>query len=309
MGVIDQPINRLDTFQQRHRITVFGFAVAKKYGDDRGGMLAAVITYYGFVALFPLLLLFVTVVGFALHDNPGLQHDLLKSALSDFPIIGTQLRRNIHALQGSGLALAIGLLGLLWGSLGVAQAAQHAMAEVWNVPARIRPGFGPRLARALLIIGLLALGTIATTVITGFGTATGTSIALRIATLGLTVAANVVIYVAAFRVLTPKQVETGDLVLGAVVAGVLWTVLQAFGSYLIEHQLRHSSEVYGFFAIVLGLLAWLYLGAQLLVYSAEVSVVRAHRLWPRSLVPPPSDPGDAEAPTRPRPELSSAEKS
>jgi YihY family inner membrane protein len=287
MGVTDKPIKRVDAFQQRHGITAFGFAVAKKYGDDRGGMLAAVITYYGFVALFPLLLLFVTVVGFALHDKPGLQHDLLKSALSDFPIIGTQLRRNIHGLQGSGLALAIGLLGLLWGSLGVAQAAQHTMAEVWDVPERLRPGFGPRLARALLIVGLLALGTVATTVITGFTTATGQSVALRVVTLGLTLGANVVLYIAAFRVLTPKPVETRDLVLGAVVAGVLWTVLQTVGSYLIEHQLRHSSEVYGFFAIVLGLLAWLYLGAQVLVYSAEVSVVRARRLWPRSLVPPP----------------------
>ena len=148
MKLIDQVIDRVDEWQQRHTPTAFVFGVVKKYGDDRGGHLAALITYYGFLSIFPLLLVFVTVLGFFLHDNASLRHDLLDSALADFPIIGAQLKRNVHAMGGNGLGLIIGIAGLIWGSLGVAQAAQHAMAEVWNVPIKERPSFFARLARA-----------------------------------------------------------------------------------------------------------------------------------------------------------------
>jgi uncharacterized BrkB/YihY/UPF0761 family membrane protein len=88
-------------------------------------------------------------------------------------------------------------------------------------------------------------------------------------------------------VLTPKQIPTRQLVAGALVAGVAWQVLQAVGGFLVGHYLRHTSQVYGVFAIVLGLLFWLYLGAQLTLYAAEVNVVAARRLWPRSLLQPP----------------------
>jgi uncharacterized BrkB/YihY/UPF0761 family membrane protein len=46
--------------------------------------------------------------------------------------------------------------------------------------------------------------------------------------------------------------------------------------------IRHAKETSGFFALVLGLLAWLYLGGQVTVIAAEINVVRARRLWPRS---------------------------
>ena len=285
---------RVDGAQQRHGWSAFLVGVVKKYGDDRGGSLAALLTYYGFLSLFPMLLVLVTVVGFVLDGHPGFQHDLLDSALADFPVIGAQLRHNIHGFRGSGVAFALGMAALVWGSLGVAQAAQHTMADVWYVPMHERPGFAGRLARSGLFLGALAVGVIATTVASGVVTGVAPGAAAEIGGVVAVLIVNLGLFVATFRILTPPQIDTRALLPGAALGAILWTALQLVGSYLVTRQLRHASELYGFFAIVLGLLAWIYLGAQITVYAAEVNVVRARRLWPRSLFPPPRTPADDE---------------
>jgi YihY family inner membrane protein len=295
MGIAKTVVGRIDAWQQRHRPSAFVFAVVKKFGDDRGGHLAALIAYYGFLSLFPLMLVFVTTLGFFLHDNPSLRHDLLNSALADFPIIGVQLKKNVHALGGNGLGLAIGVVGLLWGSLGVAQAAQHAMAEVWNVPGRVRPGFFPRLGRAILVLAVLAIAVVATTVLTAAAALIPGSAVVTVFAIAVTVALNGGLYWLAFRVLTPASVATRHLWPGAIVGGVAWTGLQALGGWLVARQLRHTSELYGFFGIVLGLLFFLYLAAQIMVYAAEVNVVLARTLYPRSVIPPPLTSADERA--------------
>lgn len=295
MNALERGLRGVDAFQQRHRPTAFAFAVIKKFGDDRGGSLAALLTYYAFLSLFPLLLLLVTGLGFVLGHNPDLQKQIVDSALSEFPIIGTQLRNSVNALHGSGLALIIGLIGLLWGSLGVSQAAQHAMAEVWNIPGRERPGFFPRLARSLSIIGVLASGLIATTALSGVGTAVGPAMVWRFLTIAASVGINAFVFFLGYRLLTPKAIDTRHLLPGAVLGAAGWSTVQAVGGYLVAHQLRHTSEVYGFFAIVLGLLAFLSIGANLTIYSAEVNVVLARRLWPRSIVQPPLTEPDRKA--------------
>jgi YihY family inner membrane protein len=291
---VNRAVGRVDEWQQRHRVPAFVVGVVKKYGDDRGGQLAALVTYYGFLSLFPLLLVLVTVLGFLLHDNPSLRHDLLDSALADFPIIGPQLRRNVSALGGNGLGLVIGLLGLIWGSLGVAQAAQHATAQVWNVAMARRPSFFPRLARSLLILAVLAVAIGVTTGLAAVATLVPSSIVVTVVSTLLLVALNAALYWLAFRVLTPKEVATRDLWPGAIVGGVAWTALQALGGWLVARQLRHTSELYGTFGVVLGLLFFLYLAAQIMVYAAEVNVVKARGLHPRSLAPPPLTPADEQ---------------
>ena len=280
-------LDRVDAWQQRHRASAFVVGVVKKYGDDRGGQLAALITYYGFLAMFPLLLLFVTVLGYVAHGDPGLRRDLLDTALADFPVVGQELRRNVGALGGNGLALVVGLLALVWGSLGVAQVAQHVMAQVWNVPGAERPGFGPRLLRSALVLAVLALAVVGTAALTTVATLVPGGSAVPILSTVLVVALNVALYWLAFRVLTPKAIATRDLLPGAVLGGVAWTALQILGSWLVARQLRHTSELYGTFGVVLGLLFFLYLASQIVVYSAEVNVVRARHLVPRSLSPPP----------------------
>jgi YihY family inner membrane protein len=295
MNPAERLVRRVDAFQQRHRLTGFAFGVVKKFGDDRAGSLAALMAYYGFLALFPLLLLSVTVLGFVAQHNSDFQHRLVDSALSEFPVIGNQIGRNVSSLRGTGLGLAISLIGLAWGSLGFTQAGQHAMAQVWNVPGVHRPGFFPRLGRGAAIIAVLGVGTIATTTFSGVGVFNSSNLALRGLTVIVSAVLNVGISAAAFRLLTPRSVPSRDLVPGAVLVGVAWTVLQLIGGYLISQRLQQTSEVYGMFAIVLGLLFWLALIAQISLYAAELNVVLARRLYPRSIVQPPLTEPDREA--------------
>jgi inner membrane protein YhjD len=280
-------LDKADRWQQRHRPVAFVVAVVKKYGDDRGSQLAALITYYGFLAMFPLLLVFVTVLGYVAHDNPGVRHDLLNTALADFPVVGQELKRNVGALGGNGIALVVGLLALIWGSLGVAQVAQHAMAQVWNVPGARRPGFGPRLLRSVLVLAVLALAIVGTAALTTVATLVPAGVAAPVLSTVLVVALNIGLYWLAFRVLTPAEVQTRDLLPGAIVGGIAWTALQLLGTWLVARQLQHTSELYGTFGVVLGLLFFLYLASQITVYAAEINVVRKRHLSPRSLTPPP----------------------
>lgn len=286
MNAAERVVRRVDTFQQDHRPTAFTFGVIKKFGDDRGGSLAALITYYGFLAVFPLLLLLTTVLGFVINNNNHARQRILSSALRDFPIVGDQLARSVHPLQGSAVGLVIGILGLIWGSMGISQAAQYAMAEIWNIPGEDRPGFVPRLLRSFMLLGVLALGVGLTTASVSFAALAPLGVFTRVLIPMLTVAVNVGLFTVGFRVLTPS-IGTRDLVPGAIVGGIGWSILQVVGALLVGHNLRHASQVYGYFASVLGLISWLYLSAQFALYACEINVVRARRLWPRSIVQPP----------------------
>ena len=287
MNPIERAIRRVDAAQQRHKAPAFVFGIIKKYGDDNGGVLAASLAHSGFVSLFPLLLVLVTILGLIASGDPSLRHEALNAVAKQIPLIGHQLAGNVHQLRRSSvIGLVAGLLALTWGTTGLAQAGLHTMAQVWNLPGPARPGYLPRLGRAALFLGVLGLGVIVTTLLTSLSAYGHNAIAIAAVLEVLAAAANIGMYLIGFRVLTPKGVPARKLVPGAVAGGVAWTVLQALGAYVVHHFL-HSDSVYGVFATVLGLLAWIYLGVEITVYAAELNVVLARRLWPRSIVQPP----------------------
>jgi len=284
MSLTDR-LHALDRLQQRHPRLSFAAAVVKKFSDDQASQLAALIAYYGFFSLFPLLLVFVTVLGFVLQGNPSAQESVLHSTLSQFPIIGDQLRQNVHSLTGDGVALAIGLVGSLLAGLGITGATQNAFSQVWHVPRKRRPDFLRWRLRGLGLLAVLGLLSIVSTFAAGYVTAqiSHTIGALEIIG-GVLVAlvVNLLLFFAAFRLLTVDDIETRDLIPGVIVAAVLWQILQHVGGYYVAHVVRRATETSALFAIVLGLLTWLYLGAQVTLVAAEINVVRARRLWPRS---------------------------
>jgi YihY family inner membrane protein len=287
MNPIERAIRRVDAAQQRHTASALVFGIIKKYGDDNGGVLAASLAHSGFVSLFPLLLVLVTILGLVASGDPALRHEALNAVTSQVPLIGHQLAGNVHQLRRSSvIGLVAGLLALTWGTTGLAQAGLHTMAQVWNLPGPARPGYLQRLGRAALFLAVLGLGVIVTTLLTSLGAYGHNAVAIVVLGEAFAVAANIGMYFIGFRVLTPKGVPARKLVPGAVAGGVAWTVLQAAGAYLVHHFLR-SDSVYGVFATVLGLLAWIYLGVEITVYAAETNVVLARRLWPRSIVQPP----------------------
>jgi membrane protein len=278
-------IRRADDVQRRKPFLALPLAVLKKFGEDRAGQLAALIAYYGFFSLFPLLLAFVTLSGM-LFERSDMQDRLVEAALSQFPVIGDQLRGNLQSLPDKGVALALGIGGALWAGLAGIKAAQNAMDHVWDVPMKRQPSFPIAVLRAVLM--LLTLGVFVLLASFLGGVAAGTedaSIAVRLGGIAGTLVLNVSIFLVAYRVLTVEDVSWRDALVGAVFAGIAWTVLQALGGYVIGHRLESAKETYGFFAVVIGLLTWIYLGAQVTLLGAEMNVVRARRLWPRALDP------------------------
>ena len=284
-------VSRVDAYQQRHRWAGLPLAVLYKFADDQGTYLAAQITYYGFVALFPLLLLLATILGYALHGNQHLQRQVLDSALTQFPVIGDQITANIRSFHGSLVGLVIGMLGCVYGGLGIVQAVQSMLNKVWGVPRDSRPNpFRARL-RSLLLLAFGGASVIVTTVLSALGAAAnayGASLggSLRALAIAAAVTLNVTMFTVAFRVLCARPVTVRQIGIGAVAAAVTWQVLQWAGTLLLGQKLKGATATYGLFAIVLGLMAWVYLGAITVVVCAEFNVVRAGRLWPRGLLAP-----------------------
>jgi YihY family inner membrane protein len=287
-GVGRRSLRRVDRIQRRRPMLAFPVAVVKKFGDDRAGQLAALIAYYGFFSLFPLLLAFATLVAIAVRDDPGLRRELLDSALRQFPVVGTRIRESIGELSGSPFALVVGTLGALWSGTAVVTAAQHAMDEVWDVPRTDRPAVWIRLLRAVLLFVAFGTAIVVTAVLGGLGAGSGAaSGALRLLAAGASLAVTAGILAVAYRVLTTADVGWRHVLPGALLASAAWGALLLAGGWLVDHWIRNASQAYGFFKIVIGLLTWIFLLAQVFVAAAEVNVVRARRLWPRSLLDPP----------------------
>lgn len=288
MNALEATLRRVDGAQQRHTIPAFLIGVMKKFGDDNAGALTVQVTYAMFVTVFPLLLILVTVLGIVLADNPSDRQRVLNSAFGQFPIVGQQLAHNLHAMKRSSVfGLVVGVIGLVYGSTGLAQAGLYSMEQIWNIPSAVRPNYLTRMARSIIFLCLLAVALILTTALTGFGTFGRHVFWLGVLSELLGLLLNVGFYFAAFRTLTPKQVTARSLLPGVVIGGAAWTILQAVGGYVVGHDLKGASAVYGMFGLVLGLVAWIYLAAEITLYAAELNTVIYHRLWPRSMVQPP----------------------
>jgi YihY family inner membrane protein len=276
-------LHGFDVFQQRHPALALPLAVAKKFGDDRGGNLAALIAYRAFFSLFPLLLLMTTVLGYLLADDPDLRRSVVDSTLAQFPVIGEQLE--IGSLQGNGVALAVGITGTLWAGFGVVLSAEEAFDQAWGVADGGRPGFLASRLRALGLLVVLGGAMIASTVASGI-VGGGAGWLGAIGGLLISVLLNVAVFVAVFHLLVSLELPLRASLPGAVLAAVCWTALQLIGGWFVSHEIRNATPVYGTFALVIGLLAWIQLGATLTVFAAELNVVWERRLWPRSLAGP-----------------------
>ncbi len=294
MNVFERAIKALDRWQQRHPAIAFPFAVTKKFGDDRGGQLAALLAYYGFFSLFPLLAVATATLSRVLRDSPDLQQRLVDSALRNLPLVGDRIGRGLPALNAGGLALAVAIGLSLWAGIGAIKAFEHAMHAIWNVPYRRRPNFWTTNGRAVVLLVVVAMVVAASAVVTASAAGTNGLVAtsLRWLVSALLNAAGLWLV---FRIATVREVSGKDLFRGALVGGIAWAGLLAVGTYYVERQVTGASEVYGTFALVIGLLAWMYLGATVVLYAAEINVVRAWHLWPRSLVQPPLTDADTRA--------------
>lgn len=286
MAISERP----DRFQRKHRWAGFPLAVVYKYFDDFGAYLAALITYYAFVSLFPLLLLLSTILGFVLAGNPGLQQEVLESALRQFPLIGQDLSQP-RRLGGGPVGLVVGILGSVYGGLGVAQAFQYAMNTMWAVPRNQRPNPFRARGRSLLLLFTAGLAVMSTTALSimGGGGIPALGAAGRYLVLAASFAINIALTVFAFRFASARRLSTREVLPGAIASALIWQLLQSFGVVYVRHVIEHASVTNAVFGIVLGLLAFLYLTSTAVLFCAEINVVHVSSLHPRALLTPFTD--------------------
>lgn len=287
-------VDRIDRYQRAHTWLGAPLAVVYKFFDDRGPYLAALVTYYGFLSLFPLLLVFSSTVGFFFHHDAGFRNDIVNSALQNFPIIGAQLKQNVNGFRGSGVALTFGIIGTLYGGMGATQAAQAAFNHIYGVPRNEQPNPITSRVRSVGILGLLGGGVLLTTGVAALvGTANPIAArlgpALRLLGVALTVVIDVGLFTAAFQLLTALKLRLREVITGGTIAGLSWAALQNVGTSYTSHELSHANAVYGTFGLVLTSIGWIYLQALVIMLACEVNVVISHRLWPRALMTPFTD--------------------
>ena len=277
------PLRRFDEFQQKRPALAVPLAIVKKFGDDEGGSMVSLIAYRAFFSLFPLLLLMTTILGFVLAGNEELRKEVVNSTLSQFPIIGNQLKGG--ELTGSGIALAVGIVGSVLAGMGVVLETEVTFNRCWGVPKAAKRGFVGSRLRAILLLVVLGGLAVVSTVIGGLaaGGADFVGAGGKVAGLAIATVLNLFVFGAVFRLLTADTVQSRALVPGVVVATIGWEILQVAGGWYISHEVKNASAVYGTFALVIGLLAWIHLGAMFVVLGAETNVVRTRKLWPRSM--------------------------
>jgi YihY family inner membrane protein len=282
-NVIDRVVDRVDAIQRRVAVLAVAHGVVKKFGEDRGGQLAMLLAYKGFFSLFPLLLAFVTTLGLLLRDNEELRSDLIDSTLANVPVIGTEIVNGADAIEGSVVVLVGSILVSLWAGLGLLDMLQESLNSVWEVRLVDRPPWIQRRLRDVPGAVLIALCA----VLSGAGRwilADGAGAALRwTAGAVLPVLAGAAAYLGLHWLLCARKVPFSAQLPGAAAAGLGWWAMQALGGWFVSRFVSQSSDTYGVFVVVLGLLSWTYLLGTLYLYSIELAAVLHDRRWPRSL--------------------------
>ena len=284
-------LDRADDFQQKHKPLAIAIATVKKFGEDQSTGLASQIAFWAFFSIFPLLLVLVTLLGFFLPS--GTKNDVLGNVAQMFPLIDPS---TVGSLGGSWLGLIVGVLTALWSGTGVVRTIQTAFNSVWEVPMKERPKLVEQVGRSVVVLATLGLGILLSTLISGLvtGTANGLHLGWAAQLLGyvITIAVDVGLFIAAYRILTDRDVSVRDVLPGAVLAGVVFWVLQQLSSFIISSRLQSAGSTYGAFATVIVILWWFYIQGMVSMLGAQLNVVLKEHLYPRGLVGVPDTEAD-----------------
>ena len=288
-------LQRLNHIQLRHKSLGFLLAVQRKYSDDHGGYQAALVTYYGFLSLLPLLVIVISIAQLTVFRGSGLKSRIPQILNRYFPLLGTQLARNVHAERGASIALIVSLAITFYGATSIASVFQYVINHVWEIPRRDRKGGLQAIRRNFTIIIFGGLGYLLADVISTAAAGLGRSLLYRIIAIAISLIVSFGVILLLFVLSLAEKRTIRELLLGAVTAAIGFQIVQTIGGFIIARQLSHLSTIYGAFAFVLGILFWIYLQARIVVYALEINTVHRLQLWPRSLVSKELTPADKHA--------------
>jgi membrane protein len=284
MDTVKKIMQSVDDFQRSHTVLAFPVAVIKRYGDDKAGKQAALVTYYAFLSVFPLLMIFITVLGILSSSNPSLAAHISRNVFQLFPALGSELQSDIHTLKSSGTALLLQSLVVLYGARGLASILQETFNDLWHIAKEHRPGFLGDNLRSFAMMIAVGLGMILGTAISvGLGSILHIGIIGTIFINIINLAVTFGLLLVVFRLGTSSQISWKRLILGAIIATIGMVIVQRLGGYIMQHELPKLRGSYGSFALALGLLFWIYLQAQVLLYALVITIVRTEHDWPKKL--------------------------
>lgn len=293
-GAAKRTLRHADHLQRRHSVLAVPVAVLRKYSEDSSGNLATMIAFTAFFSLFPLLLVFVTLLGYVVPAS--MKRAVMSSLASMLPLVNTG---TVHSLSGQWWPLVLGLVTALWSGMAVVRVTQYAFNTIWEIPQAQRPKLLTKTVRSLWILATLGLGLVISVIITSYVSGTATGIGLgpvgRAVGFAIAIVLDVGLFVAAFRILTDRDVTFRDVLPGALLSGVAFWVLQSISSLIISHYLQKSQATYGHFATVITILWWFYLQSLITLFGAQLNVVLRERLHPRSLTGEPETEADRRA--------------
>ena len=282
MNFIQKTVNKVNEYQQNHKYLSFAYAVIKKYGQDNGSYLSAIITYYSVLSLFPLLIVFTNLTQIILKNNHALKNRIASSINHYFPIIGNQLTHNIHGERGTGIAIIVSLIITFYGALGCASALQYALNNVWKIPKINQPNYIKNITRNLGIIIGGGIGFIIASTLSTYVTILGHDIFIKILTTVLSTVILWITFIWVFKLSVSGNKSFKEVFLSSAIAAIGLQIIQSLGGLILSHELKELRNGYGIFSLIIGLLFWIYLQAEVILYSVEIEVVRSYRLYPRS---------------------------
>lgn len=282
VNLLDKTINNIDKFQQKVPPLAFVYGVVKKYGQEETGYKAALLTYYSFLALFPLLMVLTTLSSMALKNYPDLQETVIEGATSYFPMLGNQLSEHINTLNKTGLPLIAGILFTLYGTRGVAVVFRRGIRSIWGFDPDPKSPFFNNLVHSLTVIFVGGLGLMIAAIITGAAAAAGSGWEFRITSAAINLILLFVVFLFLLKYNLPAKVGYKDLRPAAAGIALGLVFLQFAGGFILARELKNLDALYSYFALALGLLFWIYLQSQVIYYSMQLAAVKAKKLWPRS---------------------------
>jgi YihY family inner membrane protein len=284
-------LERADRLQKRSKPASVAVATAKKFSEDQSANLAAMIAFWGFFSIFPLFLVLVTLLALFLPASD--KNSVLGHVAQLFPLLDP---KSIRGLSGAWWTLVLGLVTALWSGLGAIRTAQFAFNSVWEIPMHERPGMVKQVVRSVWVLGTIGTGLVFTTLLSGLVASSASGVNLgaagRIGGYVLSAVFDVGLFVAAFRILTEREVTTRDVLPGSILSGVAFFVLQQLSALIISRYLKNAQSTYGHFATVITILWWFYLQSMITLLGAQLNVVLNERFYPRSLVDAPQTEAD-----------------
>jgi membrane protein len=273
--------------RRRFAVVDIGVEVVDAWRRHLTGRNAAVLTYYGFLSVFPLFLVGTTILALVLEDNPDLQEDILDTAISQLPVIGTTIVDNAGRLEGSVWTIVIGLLVAVWASMKAFVGAQTAFDDAWEVHVDRRDNFVVKRLKALIGIAIIGAAQIGGTALSTVASLGDVQLPGRAGLLTATVALNAVLLAAMYRFLSARAVTWRMVWPGALLGGIGFTALQVAGATIVDRYLRRAEDISGVFATVFALLAWMSLHAIVSLVGIELNAALDRR---RSTTDSPTSP-------------------